>query len=221
MVKKPITGEQRVVLPKVSWQEFEKLLLQLRLERKARFTYDRGKLELMTPLEEHERCNKLIESLILVLVDELDLRVFPLHSVVLKQFDRQRAIEPDACYYLQNQPAMSVESATATELDLTQIAPPDLVVEVAISKSSLDKLSIYADMGVPEVWRYITTSGEAVLKGKLQIYQLQNGRYRESPNSLVFSFLPATKVLQFLEHSDTLGLAKALIVLREWIKETL
>jgi len=32
--------------------------------------------------------------------------------------------------------------------------PPDLVVEVAITHTDIDKRSLYAAMGVPEFWRY-------------------------------------------------------------------
>src|SRR2546421_12578758 len=31
--------------------------------------------------------------------------------------------------------------------------PPDLAIEVDVSHSSLDRLGIYAALGVPEVWR--------------------------------------------------------------------
>ena len=41
---------------------------------------------------------------------------------------------------------------------MTVDPPPDLVIEVDITRSSLDKLSIYAALRVPEVWRY--TDGE-------------------------------------------------------------
>ena len=32
--------------------------------------------------------------------------------------------------------------------------PPDLVLEIDISHSSLDRMGIYGILGVPEVWRY-------------------------------------------------------------------
>ena len=62
-------NEQRVLLPQISWQKFENLLLELGETSTTRFAYNRGRLEMMTPTEEHERCRKLIESLLLVLAD--------------------------------------------------------------------------------------------------------------------------------------------------------
>ena len=51
------------------------------------------------------------------------------------------------------------------ELDLAVDPPPDLAIEVDISRSSLNKLSIYADIGVPEVWLY---DGQSLRSHQLQ-----------------------------------------------------
>jgi Uma2 family endonuclease len=217
-VAKPILTEQRVVLSNVNWQQYEKLLLELGAERQARLTYFRGKLELMTPVEEHERCHKLIESLVLVLVDELFLNVTTIAPAALRNSELGCATEPDACYYFQES-GRSVKNKT--EIDLLQDPVPALLVEVALTKSAVDKLPIYASLGVPEVWQYITTAGAEVLQGKLVIYQLQADRYVEQTHSITFPLLPGDRILQFLEESDSIGLAAALRLLRAWVKERL
>ncbi len=214
---KPTAAEKRVLLPGVSWQQFEQVIAELGPERTTRLTYDRGKLEMMTPQEEHDRCHRLIESLILVVADELYLKVESRGPILLKRPDLGRAAEPDACYYLQ----LQRETRNLTELDLTQAIPPDLVVEVAMTKSALNKLSVYADLGIPEVWQYLTRVGEDVLKGELVIYRLENQQYVASPTSAAFPMLPAARILEFLEQSDTLGLQKALTLLRAWLAEKL
>lgn len=216
MGRKPTPTEKRVTLSGVSWQSFEELLNELGQTRTARLTYDRGKLEMMTPLEEHDRCLRLIESLILVLADELYLKIYAIGSVLLTLPDLGRAIQPDAAYSLKE-----VRLQKRAELDMNQAAPPDLAVEVAIGRGSLDRDSLYASMGVPEIWQYTTTVGDDVLKGNLQIYQLENDRYIATANSKLFPALPGNRIQEFLEQSDTIGLAQALIVLREWSKEQL
>jgi Uma2 family endonuclease len=50
-------------------------------------------------------------------------------------------------------------------------SPPDLVLEVEYSRSAIDKLRLYAGMGVPEFWRY---NGSV-----LRIYTLAGGQYSE------------------------------------------
>jgi Uma2 family endonuclease len=212
MAKKTIPTEQRVVLPNVTWQQFEQLLQELGEARQTRLTYLRGKLEMMTPVEAHERCSRLIDSLILVLVDELAVPLTSLIPITLKQAELSCATEPDACYYLETR-------SRQAELDLTCDLPPDLLVEVALTKSQLDKLPIYATLAIPEVWRYVTTAGEDMLKGDLTIYQLQGDGYVERSHSAAFPFLPAARILEFMQQSDSMSLAAALRLLRAWVQE--
>lgn len=190
---------------------------ELGVERQTRLTYCRGKLELMTPVAEHDRCHKLIESLIMVLVDELNQEVTELAPVLLKDEQLGCATEPDACYYFRDEPEIKHRS----ELDLNQYPCPDLVVEVSLTKSNLEKLPIYATLGIPEVWRYLTTVGDEVLQGELQIYQLQGETYIQRKNSPTFPFLTGDRVVEFLQQSDSMNLATALRVLRAWAAETL
>ncbi|MGG6267738.1 Uma2 family endonuclease [Leptolyngbya sp. AN03gr2] len=216
MGRKPTPTEKRVTLSGVSWQSFEELLSELGQTRTSRLTYDRGKLEMMTPLEEHDRCLRLIESLILVLADELYLKIYSLGSVLLTLPDLGRAIQPDAMYSLED-----IKLQKRAELDMNRADSPELAIEVAIGRGSLDRESLYVSMGVPEIWQYTTTVGDDVLKGSLQIYQLEGDRYIATENSKLFPTLPGARVQEFIEQSDTIGLAQALIVLREWSKEQL
>ena len=216
-MKTPAPSEYRTVLPKVSWQKYEALLAEMAGERTARFTFDRGRLEMMNPLEEHDRCHKLIESLLLIVTDELEQPITSYKNPTLKREDLQIGGEPDAGYYLQNCDRMDGKSA----IDLTVDPPPDLILEVELSRSSLNKFAIYAQLGIPEVWRYISKPGETFLKGKLFIHYLQGDRYIEEDHGLAFPFLPAGRILQFIDQSDVEGLPKALRDLRLWVETTL
>jgi Uma2 family endonuclease len=220
LAKLPPPTEQRIVLTDVSWQQFENLLVELGDDRQTRLTYLRGKLEMMTPVEAHERCSKLIDSLILVLADELAVPITGLRPVTLMQPELGCATEPDACYYLEARELdPNAVNLSHSDLDLTTDLAPDLLVEVALTKSSLDKLPIYATLGIPEVWRYLTTAGEDMLKGQLVIYRLQGDRYLEQPRSVAFPFLPAVRVLEFMEQSDSMSLSAALRLLKAWVQE--
>ena len=215
MAKAPPPTEQRVVLANVSWQQFENLLSELGEDRQTRLTYLRGKLEMMTPVEAHQRCSKLIDSLIVVIADELNAPITQFSPITLKQAELGYATEPDACYELEERPVQR-------SLDLSHELPPDLLVEVALTRSNLDKLPIYATLGLPEVWRYMTKPGEEeMLKGQLLIYHLQPEGYVERPNSLAFPFLPASRVLEFMEQSDSMSLSASLKLLRAWMQEQL
>lgn len=221
MTKNPHPAEQRLVLSDVSWQQFEHLLVELGENRTARLTYVRGKLEMMTPLAEHERCRKLLESLILVVGDEVGMAVEAIAPVLMTHSELQCSIQPDACCYFDSPPsaAHALNPDGIYTIQLPEQPIPDLVVEVSMTKSALNKLAIYANLRIPELWQYITTGGDDVLKGEIRIYRLQNQAYVECSRSYAFPFLPPSQILQFLQHSDALGLQQAIALLRDWCSQ--
>lgn len=202
-------AEQRVLLQNISWQLFESLLQEMGEQRSTRLAYHKGKLELMTPLWEHEDSKRVIERLIDTFTEEINIDVRMGGSVTLKRSEMSAGKEPDSCYYIQNEARVRGKK----EIDLTQDPPPDLALEIDITSSSLNQLALYASLGVPEVWRY---NGQ-----RLQIYQLQQEEYVECDRSPTFPLLPATKVKEFLEQCQNLGVTVAVRQFRKWIKNQL
>ena len=96
---------------------------------------------MMSPSPEHEEINLAIMSIVLAACEELDIEVRPLGSATQRRAELQRGAEPDSSFFFGD-----------VERDPTANCP-DLVVEVEISRSALDKLAIFAQLGVPEVWR--------------------------------------------------------------------
>ncbi len=175
--------------------------------RATRLTYDRGTLEIMTPLRQHEYNKRLIEKLIDNLAEELNLNLKSIGSTTCKRQDLIRGVEPDSGFYIQNEPQMRHKR----NLDLTQDPPPDLVLEVDYTSASIDQLPIYLALGVPEVWRY----DEPVM----QIYRLQQGRYVPYTTSPTFANLPLTEIPQFLEESLRIGEIPVIREFRAWVKQ--
>jgi Uma2 family endonuclease len=210
-----MSTEHRTLLQNISWSKYEQLLTEMGSDRTARFTYDRTRLEMITPLDEHERCRKLIESMILVITETLGWPVEGYTYPTLKRIDLQRGTEPEAGYYLRHASKMRGKSY----VDLASDPPPDFILEVALSRSELNKFAIYAELGIPEVWRYISKPGETFLKGNFFIHYLKGDRYYEEDYGLAFPFLSAGRILQFIDESDTLGLMTALRNLRHWLQE--
>lgn len=136
-------------LDKVDWRMYTRFL-HLFAERPGyRLTYDRGRLEIMSPLPEHESGVTFLGRLAITLTEELDLPIKEGGSMTLRRRRRQRGLEPDRCYWIANEPAMRGKRTFDLRID----PPPDLVLEVDVTRSSLDRMSIYAALGVPEVWR--------------------------------------------------------------------
>ena len=190
----------------VSWQEFEKILAELGDNRSLRLAYDRGTLEIMTPLPEHEAYKEIIGDLIKDLADELELNYESFGSTTWKKEATLAGSEPDNCFYFQNERAVRGR----LDIDLAQDPPPDLVLEIDITSKSLDKLPIYARLGVPEIWRY---DG-----GILKIYHLQAGQYQETDFSLAFLSIPVKKIPDFIIKNIALGRRKLRQNFRVWVR---
>ena len=143
-------SEQRVLLEDVSWEIFESLVRASQNRGAPRFTYDRGQLEITSPSAEHERLKETTTLFINVAAEELRINVEAFGSTTFRRLDVGRGFEADSCFYVQSLARVKGK----TEIDLHVDPPPDLVIEIDITASSLDKLSIFATLGVPEVWRY-------------------------------------------------------------------
>jgi Uma2 family endonuclease len=183
----------RVLLYAVTWQEYNKLL-EVAGERRIRLTYDRGTLEIMTRSGPHEWWKERLNWFIRLIGIVLRLDVQPYGSVSQRREDLARGLEPDECFYI-GKPA---RVRGPRNIDLTQDPAPDLAIEIDISRSSLDRMSIYAALGIPEVWRF---DGEL-----LRVYLRQpDGSYQESRVSRIFPLLPLPEFAQLLLQSQSLS----------------
>ena len=197
---------QRVLFSDVTWQELETILEELGEHRAARIAYDRGILEIMAPLPEHEYGKEIIGDLVKALLEELDIEFISLGSTTFKNQTMAQGIEPDQCFYIKNESRIRGKK----RLDLTVDPPPDLAVEVDVT--SRTHLNIYEALKLPELWRFDN--------GKLQINVLQDGHYIESQESLNFPRLPLVEAIpQYLEQSKTAGRNATLKAFRFWVQQ--
>ncbi|MDB9373783.1 Uma2 family endonuclease [Nodularia sphaerocarpa] len=199
----------RVVLYNISWQQFENLLQDLGENRAARIAYDNGNLEIITPLPEHEYYKKSFSIAIEDIALELDLKYETYGSTTWKQQSRMAGLEPDDCFYFQNEAAIRGK----LDLDLNQDPPPDLALEIDVTSKSLNRFPIYGRLGVPEVWCYDS--------GELKIYLLQNGEYVESQTSLVFPSLPIRELPRLIEENRNEGRRAMRKAVRGWVRDVL
>jgi len=187
LLKRPIQapiGEKRITLNCHSWDEYQKILQALG-DRPVRITFDGNRVEIVMPLELHEFARAMFEHFVRILVMELGLNIKTMGSTTLNRQDLRRGAEPDNAYYIQNQPLVR-----GRDVDLSQDPPPDLVVEVDITHTDINKLELYAALGVPEFWRY---DGQV-----WRIYALENGVYKELENSPTFPDVPKMWLYEFL-----------------------
>jgi len=201
-------AEPVVTLKGVSWQTFKTLLAEIGEDRACRMAYAQGVLEIRMPLEDHEVPKGMLESFIEAVADELEIEVKKVGALSLKREDLTRFIEPDSCFYIQNE-----SRVRGRRINLEIDPPPDLAIESDYTSSSVDKQSIYAALGVPELWRYTRQT--------LQVYQLVEGEYELREQSMTFPFLPVTEIPGFIEQSNTQGQRTAVRLFRRRIRELL
>ena len=207
MIATSTPAEQRTVLHNISWETFETLLRETGEDRKSRFAYDCGTLEIMTPLLEHENPKIQFDRFIFALAEELEIEIKSAGSTTLKRQVANRGIEPDNCYYIQNESAIRGKQKLNLETD----PPPDLAIEIDITSSSVNKFGIYSALRIPELWRYDGRN--------LKFYQLRSEQYIECESSVAFSIVSANDMSRFIEQSKTMGEIALLKSFRAWVRD--
>ena len=188
----------------ISWETYETLLEELN-NRRLRLTYNRGTLEIMAPSPEHELSKEVLGRFVETIAEELAVQIYPLGSTTFKRPEISGA-EPDKCFYIYNIDAVRGKK----RLDLNEDPAPDLVLEIDVTSSSQNRLQVYADLGVREVWIY---------NGKfLAIQQLQNGTYITSQSSQFFANLPILEIAIFLQQAGQKDYLELVKEFRNWVR---
>ena len=176
-----ISGDQRVILHGVSWDEYDKLC-ELFAERSGvRMTYLQGALEIMVPSAEHERSKTLIARLIEAYADFFGIDLNGFGSTTYRRQAKERGLEPDECYVLGE----------------AEKQVPDIAIEVVLSHG-IDKLEVYRGLGVPEVWSFE--------RGRFTVYVLErNGdeaRYADHERSTLLPELDLKVLTTFVSWTN-------------------
>jgi len=202
-------AEERLVLDGVSWSTYEALLADLE-HGGVRLTYDHGRLEIVSPSRQHERFKRLIGRMVEAVTEELQIPIMSTSSWTLKSELKRRGLEADESYYVANEPKVRGRE----DLTLQHDPPPDLAIEVEISSPWIKKAPIYAELGVPEIWRY---DGQ-----RLSVELLQGDQtYAASPTSAAFPFLPIEKLEAFLDRRAETDETTWIRQFRAWVREEL
>jgi Uma2 family endonuclease len=202
-----IPAEQHFVLSCIDWPTYVGFS-DLLGERHVRVTFDRGEMEFRTLSPEHECSKKLLARLIEVLTEEMDIDIAGFGSMTCRREDLERGLEPDECYWITNE----AKVRGRTDIDLDVDPPPDLALEVEVSRSALDRMRVYAGLGVPEVWRWDGQHLHVHLLGS-------DGQYAESDRSRVLPFLPVSELARFLAATATTSETELIRSFRAWVHE--
>jgi Uma2 family endonuclease len=201
-----LAPEDRLVLSGISWDIYE-ALRENEENWHVRMTYDEGTLELMSPSMDHEAVKKLVGQMIEAFTEELSIPRRSLSASTWKRPEQAKGLEADECYYILNHHRVRERR----KVDLTIDPPPDLAVEVEVSRSSLPRMAIYAALGVLEVWRW--------RREELTAWSLDAGRYVEREFSLNLPMLRVKDLEPFLDFELAADETAWIRKFRAWVRE--
>lgn len=202
----PITNDEVFNLENIRWETYNHLWEDLSDKRCLKLTYYHGDLEIISPSPEHEIYKKVVGRFIETLAEELDIKIYPLGSTTFKLLGYGGA-EPDDCFYIENIDLIrNIKKFKPNE----EIAP-DLILEIDLTSLSTNRLEIYRELGVKEVWLY-TRDG-------LQLLQLKNNQYIKVENSLIFPNLPLLEIDNFMTQLDSIDYLDLIKMFRQWVRE--
>ena len=181
---------QCVILEGITWETYERLLAEHTQSSGIHFSYDRGRLEIMVLSAGHEALKHALEVLVEIFAEELNIDVRGFGSTTFRRADLDRGFEPDACFYIQQE----LRVRGKCEIRLSVDPPPDLIIEIDVSHPSLNKLSLFATLGIPEVWRYDSA--------RVIILKLTGEGYEESVESTALPGVTSEALSQFVEENS-------------------
>ena len=198
----------RLLLHGVDWRTYTRLLRLFEDRPSVRLTYERGSLEIMSPTDAHESDADFLGRLAVTLTEELGLPLKAGGSTTLRRRRRRRGLEPDKCYWIGHESTVRGKR----RIDLRTDPPPDLVIEVDVTSRSLNRMGIYAALGVPEVWR--------LDRQILTFHALDaNGAYAALNRSLLLPLVTPSDLSGFLVLRATLDENAVAARFRAWVRQ--
>ncbi len=130
--------EQRVTLSDVSWETYERLLADHVDCQTPRLTYDRGTLEIVGTLSQlREEPNAILWSFVEHIATEWSIDTYCVGSMTFVHKGIQQGFSPDTAFYIQHAPHVR----GLKQIDPTIHPPPDLVIEIDISRRVVEQAS--------------------------------------------------------------------------------
>ena len=192
----------------VSWEIYESLIKKYWGENAPRLTYDSGILEVeMSNSAEHEEATRTLEVILAeILIElEIDFRIFG--SMTFKKKIIRQGFEPDACFYIKSLEKIEGQ----TNFGIENKVPPDLIIEVNRTSSSVPRMPVFAAFGVKEIWRFADE--------KVKFYALENNVYIEVEKSVAVPILSSEKATEFLLESREMKSTAWAKQVRNWVNE--
>lgn len=205
----------RILLHGLSWTTYLRILDETGDRRRARLSFNRGVLEIMSPGPVHERDGKGFDRVIAITTEEARIAVVPYGSTTWKREEAEKGLEADECYYFTAEKRAVGAAARRRGSKASSDYPfPDLAIEVDMRRAAVDRAEIYAALGVPEVWSFDDE--------KLRIDQLgDDGTYHEVAQSRFIPLRSDDIVRWVLRSEQAEDVTAWAIEFRDWVRAEL
>lgn len=200
--------DQSVVLRGVRWETYERLLADHQDSSGTRLNYDSGILEIMAPSFKHENLKETIALLFQLAAETKGVDFVAAGSTTFRRRDLRKGFEPDACFYVRDVERIR----TRDEIDLRVDPPPDLVVEVVVTNRVVNKLPLFAALGIPEVWRYQAE--------ELHILALESKAYSSKETSSILPGVGSLALTELVRSSREMARPLWIQIVRDWARNT-
>jgi len=201
-----MSGDSVLIQHGVDWHDYEELLGAIGDAPGLHISFDDGTLQIMTLSQRHEKYSTLIERMVDRVSSVLRIKVLFYGPATMRKKQKQKGVEPDACFYVQNASMVG----TKDEIDFNNDPPPDVAVEIDLHHDSIPKFPIYSALGVPELWRYDGAT--------LTVYHLREEQYVASDASQALPLLTGPVLTEFLARSPKEDQYDILTAFEEWLK---
>lgn len=184
--------EERHTISPVSWSQYKTLLSEIGDQSSYHISYLNGVLEIVAPSRRHESGKTRIGTLLEIYFLETNIEYFPTGSTTFRKPEQEVAVEPDESYCI------------GTDKEF-----PDLVIEVLVTSGGINRLAIYQQLGIQEVWFWS--------EDRLAIYHLRqnldqftaNFGYEAINRSQVLPELNIELLTESIQNPSPLAAAKA------------
>ena len=177
MARVDLDGEHRVLLHDVPWATYVSLRDAI-TSPAVHMTYLHGWLEIMTKGRKHEVTTKQIARLFELFCLERDIPLFGYREMTIQSEIAACGLEPDEWYH--------------RDRDAGEV--PDLALEVVVTSPQLDKLEVYAGIGVREVWVW--------KNGAIEVFALRRKRYVTIRTSRLFPEVDLPRIAHYAAMAD-------------------
>ena len=184
--------EERHTISPVSWSKYKTLLSEIGDQSSYHISYLNGVLEIVAPSRRHESGKTRIGTLLEIYFLETNIEYFPTGSTTFRKPEQEVGVEPDESYCI------------GTDKEF-----PDLVIEVLVTSGGINRLAIYQQLGIQEVWFWS--------EDRLAIYHLRqnldqftaNFGYEAINRSQVLPELNIELLTESIQNPSPLAAAKA------------